>query len=416
MRAERIGHEARLQVAAFSDAIVLFARRTLSPTGFRIVSGTIQCAAFAARNLASNRQRFLIAVAGATMPILLLFLQMALLDGVRTEVTRLYSDFDFDIAIIPSTYEFLYSTSTFNSIRMEEARSAPGVAKTSILNIAGASWVDEKTKHASPVLLIGVDEDPSFIANDAIRSGLSRLLASNDVLIDAYSNRTIGPIADGAIGMLDSHRVTIRGRFHLGLFFYANGSVLIKNRYFPMFAGRDSSRANIGLVRVVPGANAHSVRNELAKLLPPDVQVLTRSEFLSNERAYFITNKPLGLIVTVGVIIAIIAGTVVLWQVLSAEIIRRIKEFATLDAMGFSPAFSFGAGVCETVFMGLSAYCPALVIAMLLLGAVELKTHLPAEVSVWLAAKVLFIVILMSVLCSLFVIRRIRRAQPASLF
>ena len=350
------------------------------------------------------------------MPILLLFLQMALLDGVRTEVTRLYNDFDFDIAIIPSTYEFLYSASTFNNIRMEEARSAPGVANTSILNVAGASWIDEKTKHAFPVLLIGVDKDPSFITNDAIRFGLSRLRTSNDVLIDAYSNRSIGSTADGTIGMLDGRRVTVRGRFHLGLFFYANGSVLVENRYFPMFSGRDSSSANIGLVRVVAGANVGSVRNELAKMLPPDVQVLTRSEFLSNERAYFISNKPLGLIVTVGVIIAIIAGTVVLWQVLSAGIIRRIKEFATLDAMGFSPAFGFGAGVCETVFMGLSAYFPALVIAMLLLDAVEMETHLPAEVSLWLAARVLFIVVLMSVLCSLFVIRRIRRAQPASLF
>jgi putative ABC transport system permease protein len=403
-------------MAAFSDAVLSLARRILSPTGFKIVSGTIQCTVFAASNLASNRRRFLIAVAGATMPILLLFLQLALLDGVRTEVTKLYSDFDFDIAIIPSTYEFLYSASTFNIIRMEEARAAPGVAKTLVLNIAGASWMNEKTKQTSPVLLIGVDDEPSFITNDAIRTGLSRLRTSNDILIDAYSNRTIGSTAEGTIGVLDGHRVTVRGQFQLGLFFYANGSLLVENRYFPLFTGRDSSRANIGLVRVKPGANIRSVRNELARMLPSDVQVLTRSELLSNERAYFISNKPLGLIVMIGVIIAIIAGTVVLWQVLSAEIIRRIKEFATLDAMGFSPAFGFGAGVCETVFMGLSAYFPALVIAMLLLGAVEMETHLPAEVSLWLAARVLFIVVLMSVLCSLFVIRRIRRAQPASLF
>ena len=416
LRTKRDIHEEGLRLAVFSDAVLTLAQRLLNPRGFRIVSGAIQCAVFAASNLASNRRRFLIAVTGTAMPILLLFLQMALLNGVRTEVTRLYNDFDFDIAIIPSTYQFLYSASTFDVIRMEEARAAPGVAKTSVLNIAGGSWMDETTKHASPVLLIGVDDDPSFVANGALRSGLSRLRASNDVLIDAYSNRTIGSTSVGARGILDGHRVTVRGRFRLGLFFYADGALLVGNPYFPLLAGRPSHSASIGLVKVAAGADVGSVRNELAKMLPSDVRVLTRSQLLSNEQAYFISNKPLGLIVAVGVVIAAVAGAVVLWQVLSAEIIRRMKEFATLSAMGFSPAFIFGAGVCETVFMGLAAYCPALILSTLLLGLVELETHLPTQVSPWLAAKVLFIVILMSVLCSLSVSRRIRRARPASLF
>lgn len=414
--AERNVHEEGLRLAVLSDAILALAQRVLGPNGFRIVSGTIQCVVFAASNLTSNRRRFLIALTGTAMPILLLFLQMALLNGVRTEVTRLYNDFDFDIAIIPSTYQFLYSASTFDVIRMEEARAVPGVAKTSILNIAGGSWMDETAKHASPVLLIGVDDDPSFVSNYAMRSGLSRLRASNDVLIDAYSNRSIGSTAIGARGVLNGHRVEVQGQFRLGLFFYADGALLVGNPYFPLLAGRPSHSASIGLVRVAAGADVRSVRNELAKTLPSDVQVLTRPQLLSNEQAYFISNKPLGLIVAVGVVIAIVAGTVVLWQVLSAEIIRRIKEFATLSAMGFSPTFIFGAGVCETVLMGLAAYCPALIVSTLLLGLVELETHLPAQVSLWLAARVLFIVILMSVLCSLSVSRRIRRARPVSLF
>ncbi|MDE2462626.1 MAG: hypothetical protein KGO02_02775 [Alphaproteobacteria bacterium] len=276
--------------------------------------------------------------------------------------------------------------------------------------------MDEKTKHISPVILIGVDDDPSFVTNDAIRSGLSRLRASNDVLMDAYSNRAVGSTDEGTSGVLDGYRVKVQGQFRLGLFFYADGAVLVGNPYFPVLAGTDAHSASIGLVRVAAGADVRSVKSELVKMLPSDVRVLTRSEFLSNEQAYFISNKPFGLIVAVGVVIAIIAGAVVLWQVLSAEIIRRIKEFATLGAMGFSPAFVFGAGVCETVFMGLAAYCPALIIAMLLLGTVEAETHLPAQVSLWLAARVLFIVVLMSVLCSLSVVRRIQRAQPASLF
>jgi putative ABC transport system permease protein len=170
------------------------------------------------------------------------------------------------------------------------------------------------------------------------------------------------------------------------------------------------------LIRTDPGADPARVKAALIAALPPDVQVLTRRELIEGEQDFFLSTKPLGIMVTVGMAVAVLAGIVVLWQVLSAEIMRRINEFATLSAMGFGTRFVLGVGFCETFLLGLAAFLPAVLVGAAILQALEWATHLPAAATPGLIAKVLVIVLVMCGLCAASVGRRIARAQPANLF
>jgi putative ABC transport system permease protein len=144
--------------------------------------------------------------------------------------------------------------------------------------------------------------------------------------------------------------------------------------------------------------------------------VLTRQELMRSEQRFFLSTKPLGIMVEAGMVIAFLAGTVVLWQVLSAEIMRRLNEFATLGAMGYGAPFILGVGLCETFLLGLAAFLPAAVFGALILEGLELATHLPTRPGLGLLFTLLGIVLLMSALCGITVAQRISRAQPASLF
>jgi putative ABC transport system permease protein len=115
-------------------------------------------------------------------------------------------------------------------------------------------------------------------------------------------------------------------------------------------------------------------------------------------------------------IVAFLAGIVVLWQVLSAEIMRRINEFATLSAMGFGTPFVLGVGFCETFLLGMAAFVPAVLVGAAILQVLQWATHLPAAATPGLMLKVLGIVLMMCAFCAASVGRRIARAQPASLF
>ncbi len=123
-----------------------------------------------------------------------------------------------------------------------------------------------------------------------------------------------------------------------------------------------------------------------------------------------------GVLLRVSMIIAFLVGATILFQVLSAEIIQRAKEFAVLKAMGFTREFVFGVGLSEILLLALAAFAPALVVAAVLLGIIELATKLPTGLTFGIAIETLLIVLAMGIASGISVIGRIARADPAELF
>ncbi len=385
------------------------------PARRRLLRGLKDCFTIAAANLLQQRLRFVVAVAGTAMPILLLLLQLALVQAVRKEVTLLYRSFDFDLVLAPVTYEYMFSGGVFDRLRLSQARAVEGVADGFSLNVDGGAWTGQDQRR-SPILVIGVDDKPGFIADPEIRGGVAGLKTGNQVLLDRFSSTSLGPLAPGTEAKLDDHQVTVAGQFSLGMFFYASGAAIIRNANLPQLTGDSSGNISLGLIAVSPGYDPQTVRRDLVRALPPDVRVLTRSELLEEEQNFFLSTKPLGIMVEVGMVVAFLAGSVMLWQVLSAEIMRRLGEFATLGAMGYRAPFILGVGFCETFLLGMAAFLPAAVIGGAVLAGLELVTHLPAWPDLGLWLELLSIVLLMSALCGVSVAQRIARAQPASLF
>src|SRR6202012_5549276 len=95
------------------------------------------CIAVAAANLLAFRLRLVAALSGVAVALFLLILQISILDAASTKVTALYDDFNFDIVIVPDTYQFLLSFDTVNRIVLDIARATGDVADTFCLNCGG---------------------------------------------------------------------------------------------------------------------------------------------------------------------------------------------------------------------------------------------------------------------------------------
>lgn len=374
------------------------------------------CLFIALANLGQNPLRLAVAAMGAAVPILLLTMQMAFLGAVREKVNGLYNKFDFDIAIISDSYQFLFSSGSFDRVRLSQAQAVPGVAESYALDIASSRWVDAQRRKYAPVMLIGLDPPGDFINDPAVRQGYSALGNGRDVLVDSYSSTELGSVATGTQGWLGDQAVEIGGQFSLGLFFYADGSVAVPNTSFRRFNHSDADSVSVGLLKLDKGADLARVSAELTDILPPDVRVLSRSQLLGSEEDFFLSTKPIGIMLRISMFIAFVVGSVILLQVLSVEIVNRIDEFATLKAMGFSTSFVLGVGLCETVLLALAAFVLALAAAILLLAAVQWATHLETAVSAGLAASVLAIVLSMCFVSGFAVARRIAQADPAELY
>src|SRR5205085_9189165 len=145
-----------------------------------------------------------------------------------------------------------------------------------------------------------------------IRQGMKSLVSAHSLLMDAYSERDIGPLAAGTTARIGDEQVSIAGHFKLGLFFYGEGSAIVRNTDFPRLADRDSRSVSIGLFQLRPGVDARKAKRDLEAIVPEHTLIFTRDELLQQERDYFLTVRPVGIMIYISMLVACLVGTVII--------------------------------------------------------------------------------------------------------
>lgn len=374
------------------------------------------CVSIAAANLLQHRMRLIAALSGIAVALLLLLLQISILEAARAKVTALYDDFNFDLAILPDTYEFLLSGGSIDRVDLEIARATGDVLDTYGLNVENAHWTELPSKQMTYNFLIGLDEPGSFVRDPDIRAGWSLLSSPHAILADRYSQPSVGPVSIGTEAEIAEKRVHVVGQFNLGLFFYAEGGTITRNVNFYGFTGRDPRLISIGLLQLKPGISPDKARGDLIQALPSDTVVVTRDQLLHDERAYFLSTKPVGIMLYISMIIACLVGAAIIVQVLSTEVSNRMNEYAVIKAMGADLPFVYGIGMAQAGLLGLGALLPATLIGAVILAAVAVRTHLDTYVGPSLMLTMLGVALALSAASGAAVVSRVQRADPAELF
>ncbi|MGH6982004.1 MAG: FtsX-like permease family protein [Stellaceae bacterium] len=367
-------------------------------------------------NLLQHRARLLTALSGIAVALFLLMLQYESLTAVRERVTVLYSYFNFDIALVPDSYQILVSPGSFSRVRLSQARTLPQVARAFGVSVAVGTWAPYHGEHGNAVLMIGLDNGPDFIRDPEIRDGLPLLSDGRSVLFDRLSQKDVTPSRIGDIASAGDSEVEIKAKFDLGLFFYAAGGIVVPADTFTRLSGRDPNRITIGFLQVTPVADVAAVQAALKGTLPRDVQVLTHDELVSQEQAYFVETKPIGVMMDIGMLIAVLVAVTIIVQVLATEIGNRMNEYAVLKAMGFGPVFIYGIGVTQSAILGVAGLVPALVLSAVVFGIIQSRTHLRSGLDLHLAGLALAVALGTALVASATVLWRIERADPAELY
>ncbi len=374
------------------------------------------CLTMAYANLLDQKPRLLASIAGVAIALFVLLLQLSILQAMRQKVTALYDDFAFDIAIVPDSYQFLMSFDTVDRIALNIARATGDVSDTYGLNIDVINATQPASKHAVYNLLIGVDPPAGFVRDKDIRAGWAALETPHALMADRYSQPAAGPTSTGSTLDVHDERMTVRAQFKLGLFFYAEGALLARNIDFPRLAGRDPHTITLGLIKVKPGVPLMKAQADIARALPSGMLVMTKAQLERQERDYFLSTKPLGLMIFINMLIACLVGGAIIVQVLSTEVSNRLKEYAVLKAMGAEPVLIYGVGMGQAAIMGLGGLGPALALGWLVLGVIKFRTHLATSLDAPMILNMLAITAALAALSGMFAIRRVDKADPASLF
>ncbi|MEM7473665.1 MAG: ABC transporter permease [Planctomycetota bacterium] len=231
--------------------------------------------------------------------------------------------------------------------------------------------------------------------------------------------------------------------FKLGTGLAANGAAIMGKKAFARIYPWDvNSRASLGLIRVRPGQDpakvARLLRREFrvleadesessdldntALLGLPDfstgtaVQVWTLEEALSRENNRWLGETPIGLIFQMGVAISLLVGAAIVYMVLSTDVANRLPEYATLLAMGYSRYYLVGIVMTQALVLCGLGFLTSWALGEILYRVTTRLSGIPLIMTPPTVILVAVLGLLMCVVSGLLALRKLWKAEPASLF
>ena len=256
-----------------------------------------------------------------------------------------------------------------------------------------------------------------------IAENLSQIRRRDVILFDAASRPEHGPIADRfragepITTEVNDRQVQVGGIFSMGPSFGIDGSLVTSGANFlRLFPSRRRNQIDLGLIRIEDGVDPAVVRDRLRALLPQDVIVMTKADFVARETAYWNSATPIGFVFSFGAVIGFVVGTVIVYQILFSDVSDHLAEYATLRAIGYSNGYVSSVVVQQAIILALLGYAVGTLASLRLYGIARAATRLPMELSTERAVAVLIATIAMCAFSGLLALRRVRTLDPAEIF
>lgn len=374
--------------------------------------------------LRHNRTRLVAAVGGVAFASLLVLMQLGFQGALVGSIGLPYRALDTQLLISASDMNTLADANPVARARLLQAASVPGVQRVTPVHLGRLDWRQpDGTLRTLDVM--GFEPSSMPLRPRAIRQQQAVLAQADTVLIDARTrNIDAGPLRAATAASplhleLRGRTLRVAGHFDIGGGFSADGYLLASDQTFlRLFPSRSAGAPHLGLVTLESGADADAVASALRQRFgkADDVKVRTLDDAIAADQRFQTTQRPVGLIFGFGIVIGVLVGIVIVYQVLASDVADHLKEYATLKAVGYPAGFFRGVVFEEAVILGLLGFVPGLLASLGLYAAVAAKTGLPMEMTTARAAAVLLGTVAMCALSGAIATRRLARADPAELF
>jgi putative ABC transport system permease protein len=372
-------------------------------------------------NLRNDRPRLLVAVAGVTFAVLLMFMNLGFLGALVSTTSNFYEQFNGDLFLISPQSLEISSTKAFPRERLYQAAGIEGVKQVMPLYAEYALWKNPETGLSRAMFVYAFNpNDPAFLMPELDTLEKRQALKQPNVaFIDRLSRPEFGPQTVGLETEADRRRVTIVGQYDLGGGFAADGTLIMSDQNFlRYFSPRPLTEVNLGMVLLEPGADPQRVKAALEDHLPADVEIYTKSEIILKESRFWIQTTSIGFIFGLGVLVSFVVGTVIVYQILYTDIRDHLREYATLKAIGYSGGYLFKTVIQEAILLALMGYVPGLILSLGLYTMTVNATAgaLPLKMTLFRMVFVFALTVTMCSLSGLISVRKAVTADPAEVF
>lgn len=370
-------------------------------------------------NLLHNPFRSLVAIAGVAFAVVLIFMQLGFYGAVLLSASCIYDQLDFDAIVLSRQYRVFSSPGTYPQERLALLNRLSDVESTTTVQVGLHGWLNRATKplQRRGLLVMAIRPGESAFKLPAVRAHESQFTVLGNVLFDTQSREEFGPRDVGVESEIGAQRVRIVGAFTLGSGFSADGAVITgENTFRRIFDWRDPRDTNLGLIKLRDAVDPQAFVERYRALLPEDVELKTRSQLLRDEQQHWVLKTAVGVIFGLGVVIALVVGTGVVFQVLASDIGNRLGEYATLKALGYESGYLARSVLTQATLLAVGGFVPGWLVAIGLYELTRQQAHVPMELPLSLAATVLVLSVVMCATSGWLALRRVMHADPADLF
>ena len=375
------------------------------------------------RQLAAEKKRLVAASTGVTFGLILMLFQLGLYNGILAMVVQPHHSLRGELVMTSPNYEYFGSSLEFSRRRLYQARSLPEVESVAPLYLGFLRWWNPENGRIKMMFAMGINPDENPFLNADVRSQISAIRDPESLLFDSTSSSDYGPIAarlarDGPVEThAESKRVRVKGLFALGHSLAASANVLMSDEaYFRLRPDKPRNMINVGMIALKPGADPAAVANKLRAMLESDVRILTRQEFIEGEQAYWARRTPIGFVSGAGMLVGMLVGAIVVYQILYTDVNDHLKEYATLKAIGFRDGFFAGLVLQEACILVVLGFIPAMAFTLVLNDQARKVAQIPTALSLVDVLTVLVAATGMCLIAGLLATRRLRSADPADVF
>lgn len=373
--------------------------------------------------LTHSRGRFASALAGVAFANVLVFVQLGIMNSMAAATLKPYDLFRADIMISAPDANSLTEGGNVARQWLLQALADPDVTAGMSLFIANVNW--QRGDRTIVLTTFGIDRAAAeaFLAPDvAAKSGV--LQVRNAAILDRLTRnlprdegaaiRPLTPISFEVSG----RTVTVYDTFAVGGGFSGDGYMIASDQTFlDLFPARSSAAPDHLLLKVRAGADPEAVAERLRTLVSDKTLRIRSFEAAAGEDlVYQQTRRPTGIIFGFGVLIGVLVGLVIVYQVLSTDVADHLREYATFKAMGYPQRFFLGVVLEEAIVLGVLGFVPGFVVATTVLTVMGRITTLPLEMTASMAVTVFVGTVVFSTLSGALATRRLAAADPADLF
>ena len=370
-----------------------------------------------------RKVRFAVALAGIAFAVMLILMQLGFRASLFESAVRYPKRLNYDVAIFAYDSQYIVSPENFSDRRLYQALAVDGVAAVSPLYLGRAVWKNPYSLESRIIYILGVDPEDDVLDAPGIVEGRRVIRLQDVVLFDDTSRKEYGPVAEHFRAgepvetEVNNRRIHVGGLFTVGTSFGIDASLVtgIAN-FLRIFPNRPKNQINLGLVRVSPGVDPVVVRDRLRALLPTDVVLMTRDDFVTREIKYWNAATPIGFVFTFGAIIGIVVGTVIVYQILFSDVSDHLAEYATLRAIGYSNGYISRVVIQQAMILAVLGFGLGTLAALRLYEVTRHATKLPMELTFERALTVLGATIAMCAFSGVLALRRVRKLDPAEVF